>query len=168
MDTLEIPNESAEELYEDAPCGYLSCAHDGTLLRANATLLRWLGYTREEVVGSRTFTSFLTLPGRVFYETNLGPLLHMQGFANEIALDLLCKDGARLPALLNCKRVQSAAGSWLRVSVFDASDRRRYERELLLERRRAEQAAHAKAEFLATVSHEVRNHLHSISAVSQL
>ncbi|HEX6244892.1 MAG TPA: PAS domain-containing sensor histidine kinase, partial [Polyangiales bacterium] len=168
MDTPQIPEESVEELYEDAPCGYLSCAEDGSVVRANATLLGWLGYTRDEVVGKRSFISFLTLPGRVFHETNLAPLLHMQGFVNEIALDLLCKDGSRLPALLNCKKVQSGNACSLRFSVFDASDRRRYERELLLERRRAEQAAQAKAEFLATVSHEIRNHLHSIAAVSQL
>jgi signal transduction histidine kinase len=65
--------------------------------------------------------------------------------------------------------VSTASGeSYTRFSVFNASDRRRYERELLLERRRAEQAAKAKAEFVATASHEIRNQLHSIAAATEL
>lgn len=167
-DTPVVPEQSAAELYEDAPCGYLCCDAAGRVLRINTTLLRWLGYGREDVVGARSFTSFLTLPGRVFHETHFAPLLHMQGYVEGIALDLACKDGTTLPALLNCKQVAHAGTYYRRFSVFNASDRRRYERELLLERRRAEQAAKAKAEFVATASHEIRNQLHSISAASQL
>ena len=37
--------QSAEDLYENAPCGYLSAAPDGTIVRVNGTFLRWTGYT---------------------------------------------------------------------------------------------------------------------------
>ena len=36
--------DSAEDLYENAPCGYLSTLLDGQIAKVNATLLGWLGY----------------------------------------------------------------------------------------------------------------------------
>lgn len=33
------PEDSAEELYDAAPCGFLSTAMDGTVVKVNATLL---------------------------------------------------------------------------------------------------------------------------------
>ena len=38
--------DSAEELYEQAPCGYLSTLMDGTIAKINTTLLEWLGLSR--------------------------------------------------------------------------------------------------------------------------
>jgi sigma-B regulation protein RsbU (phosphoserine phosphatase) len=38
--------DSAEDLYENAPCGYLSTLLDGRIAKVNATLLRWLGHQR--------------------------------------------------------------------------------------------------------------------------
>jgi sigma-B regulation protein RsbU (phosphoserine phosphatase) len=35
--------DSAEELYEQAPCGYLSTLMDGTIAKVNTTLLEWWG-----------------------------------------------------------------------------------------------------------------------------
>lgn len=166
----QLPGESAEELFESAPCGYLSTAWDGTILRVNRTLLSWLGYERDELLGKRRFVNLLNMPGKVFHETHYIPLLRMQGFAHELALDLVARDGVRLATLVNATLVRDPDGKpwYVRISVFNATDRRRYERELLIERRKAEQAAKVKAEFLATASHEIRNQLHAIAAVTQL
>ena len=46
---------------------------------------------RQTLVGT-CFQDLLTVGGRVFYDTHFGPLLHMQGFVNEIAFDLKCAD----------------------------------------------------------------------------
>jgi PAS domain S-box-containing protein len=148
----------------------LCTAPDGTILRVNRTLLSWLGYARDELLGTRRFVDLLTLSGKVFHETHYAPLMHMQGFAHEIALDLVAHDGGRLPTLLNSTLVKDPSGApwYVRTTVFNATDRRKYEREILLERRKAEQATKVKAEFLATASHEIRNQLHAIAAVTQL
>jgi signal transduction histidine kinase len=90
----------------------------------------------------------------------------MQGFANEVAFDLVRADGGRLPVLVSSVQKTDAAGEPLlhRTTVFDATDRRRYERELLLARRKAEEAARAKADLLAMIGHDVRNPLAAILA----
>jgi PAS domain S-box-containing protein len=170
MPPQEVPCESVEELFENAPCGYLTTTSDGTIWRMNRTLLGWLGYAREDLLGKRRLVDLLTTPGKVFHETHYAPLLYMQGWAHEIALDFVRRDGSRLPALLSSTLVRKDSGEpwYVRTSVFNATDRRKYERELLLERREAEQAAKVKAELLAMASHEIRNQLHAITAVTQL
>jgi sigma-B regulation protein RsbU (phosphoserine phosphatase) len=140
-----LVEDSPEDLYDHAPCGYLSAKADGTIVKINQTFLTWTGYPREELVGRRRFQELLTVGGRIYYETHYGPLLQMQGEARQIAVDIVCADGRRLPALVNS--VLSKEGL-IRTAVFDATDRRAYERELLDARRRAE-ASEARARLLA-------------------
>ena len=128
-------------MYEDAPCGYISAAPDGELVKVNQTLLRWTGYAREELLGRR-FQDLLTPGGRIYHETHYAPLLRMQGAVREIALDLVCADGRRLPVLVNSVLRSGDDGQPLlvRTTVFDATHRRRYERELVLAREREREA----------------------------
>jgi len=134
--------ETAEELYESAPCGYLSTLPDGTVVRANQTFLTWIGMERQELVGRKCFQDLLSIGGRIFYDTHFAPLLRMQGFVNEIAFDLTCANGRQLPVLANTVQKLDAAGRPMvhRITLFNATDRRTYERELLLARRKAEDA----------------------------
>ncbi|MFC8228967.1 PP2C family protein-serine/threonine phosphatase [Streptomyces sp. NPDC057287] len=137
--------DSAEELYEAAPCGYLSTLMDGTIAKANARLLGWLGLDRESVVGRKRFADLLTVGGKLYHETHFAPLLRMQGELHGIALEIKAADGARLPVLISSQIKYSSEGEPLliRTTVFDASDRRAYEEELL---RRSQEAQRARAE----------------------
>ncbi|HVL71804.1 MAG TPA: ATP-binding protein [Beijerinckiaceae bacterium] len=164
--------ESAEELYEGAPCGYLTTLPDGRIVRVNRTFLDWTGHDRERLLQAR-FTDLLDTPGKIFHETHYAPLLQMQGFANEIAFDLVRADGRKLPVLVNTVQKRDADGrpALRRTTVFNATDRRRYERELLDARRRAEQAAaelKALSETLAQrVEAEVAERLKAEEALRQ-
>ncbi|MGW5925576.1 PP2C family protein-serine/threonine phosphatase [Streptomyces anulatus] len=135
--------DSAEELYEQAPCGYLSTLMDGTIAKANATLLEWLGLERSRVVGRMRFTDLLTVGGRLYHETHFAPLLQMTGEVSGIALDLKTAGKQRMPVLVTSKVKTSQDGEPLliRTTVFDARDRRAYEQELLRGRQAAEEAA---------------------------
>ena len=142
--------DSAEDLYEHAPCGYVSTAPDGLILKANQTLLALTGFEAGALVGRRRFVDLLTVGGRIYHETHYAPMLHMQGTAREIAFDLVCADGRRLPVLVNAvlERDRSGAPLMIRTAVFDATHRRAYERELLRAKRRAEESE-ARATALA-------------------
>ncbi|MDL5199211.1 SpoIIE family protein phosphatase [Streptomyces sp. ALI-76-A] len=134
--------DSAEELYESAPCGYLSTLMDGTIAKINATLLGWLGLEREAVVGRMRFTDLLTVGGKLYHETHFAPLLRMQGEIGGIALEIKQADGARMPVLISSvvKRGSTGEPLLIRTTVFDARDRRAYEEELLRARKAAEEA----------------------------
>jgi len=131
-----------EELYDGAPCGLVSSRPDGTIEVVNRTLLGWLGYDRADLVGRRTFQSLLSTGGRIYYETHYSPLLLMQDEISEIAVDLQRRDGSRLPALVSSALRRDDAGSPLRIdtTVYGASSRRGYERELLAARQQAERS----------------------------
>jgi signal transduction histidine kinase len=156
--------EGLDEFIDGAPCGLLTVAADGSILMVNAVFAAWTGYRREELVGLRRFDELLTVAGRMYYETHLSPLLRLQGFVHEIALDIVCQDDHLLPIFVNAVEKPAANGTveLVRVAVFAAVERRAYERELLLARRNSEQAAKAKADFLAMFAHEIRNPLAAV------
>jgi phosphoserine phosphatase RsbU/P len=189
--------EDLQDLYENAPCGYLSLRADGRIAKANQTFCRWTGYAQDDLIGKRLL-DFLNIAGRIFYETHFAPLLRMQGFFNEVALDLIKKDGEPFPVLVNATERTNAEGKpqFIRLTVFNATDRRRYERELLkardelkklagtLEQRVAEETterlrsdialksqreeAQLREQFIAVLGHDLRNPLASILAGTRL
>lgn len=185
--------EDLEDLYENAPCGYLSLRPDGRIAKANQTFCHWTGYAPNELIGKRLH-DLLNVAGRIFYETHFAPLLRMQGFFNEVALNLVKKEGDSFPVLVNAAERTDANGKpqFIRLTVFNATDRRRYERELLkardelktlsetLEKRVAKavaaqlrsdsaltlqrEEAKLREQFIAVLGHDLRNPLASISA----
>jgi PAS domain S-box-containing protein len=162
--------ESAEDLYEHAPCGYLSTLPDGTIVRINQTLLDWTGYTRAALVHATRVQSLLTIGSRMYYETHYAPLLRMQGTVNEIAFEIRGADGRVLPVIVNSVQRVDEYGEPIfnRITLFNSTDRRRYERELLLARRKAEQTAKDKADLLSMLSHDIRNPLNAVMGIVQL
>ena len=171
---------SGWDLWEDAPCGLLIAAPDGTVLRANATISRWLGYELAELIDHKRFTDLMPIGARVFLQTHWTPLLQMQGSVSEVQLDLLHKDGHRVPMMLSAIRRQRNGAMQDEIALLRATDRKLFERELIAARARAEAAAselelaqsrlrlanaalaiedRRKDEFLATLAHELRNPL---------
>jgi len=133
--------DDAEALYDRAPCAYLSTTPDGVVVKVNQTFLTWTGLTREDVVGRR-FAGLLGAGGRIYHETHFAPMLRLQGSVREMALDVIRADGELFPVVVNAVLDSGPDDAPLvvRVAMFDATERRQYERELLLARRTAEEA----------------------------
>ena len=145
-----LADDDPAELYENAPCGYLSTLPDGTIIKANATFLAWTGYDRDALIGRRRFQDLLVTGDRIFYQTHAAPMLLMQGMLREIAVQVIGTSGSRLPMLMNAllKRGEDGQPVVVRTVLFDASERLGYERELISARRRA-QESEARARVLA-------------------
>ncbi|MCC2548209.1 PAS domain-containing sensor histidine kinase [Hymenobacter sp. BT175] len=172
---LRLTAENVEELYEYAPCGYCSCLPDGTLVKLNQTLLGWLHYTRTELVAHRTFQELLSIGGRLHYETYCAPLLLLQGEVREISYQLRRRDGSRLSVLLNAQLLRDPLGNPLlvRITLFDITERQKYEQELLRAKSQAEEQGRqlaraneqliAKNEQLTRINQDLDNFVYTAS-----
>lgn len=57
---LKEKSERIYDLYNNAPCGYLSVKKGGLIIDINDTFLHWLSYSREEVIDKMLFTELIT------------------------------------------------------------------------------------------------------------
>jgi phosphoserine phosphatase RsbU/P len=146
-------DDDPEALYDRAPCGYVSATPEGTIIKVNQTFLDWTGHQRRDLVGRRSFVDLLTAGGRIYHETHYRPLLQMQGKVREIALDIVTANGTRLPVLLNSVLELDPDGNpvVIRTAIFDATERRGYERELMSAKQRAEEAEGRARALLETL-----------------
>ena len=167
-----LPTEDLADLYESAPCGYISLSPDARIVKANQTLAAWLDRPQDELIGKH-FHELLSFGGRIAFETHLAPMLRLQRSVEELALDLLRADGAKIPVIANAAEKRDADGRHLftRLTLFKAVERRSYERNLLEARTKAEAATGAEQEtavlreqFIAVLGHDLRNPLAALAA----
>ena len=86
---MDVPRiDDFADMFDNAPCGYVTLLPNGRVQRVNQTLLSWTGHTAEQMTGER-FSDFLNMAGRIYFETHIAPLLRMQGFINEFAIDMV-------------------------------------------------------------------------------
>ena len=162
----EIIRAAAEikELYDKAPCGYLSVDAGINLCNINQTLLQWLGYTAEEVIGKMKYEDLLTPESRevhlrTFEQVFAGYLTN--GYVNDLEYEFMRKDGTSFPAIVNSVAVLDAGGNFVksRTTVFDHTEMKKATAQL--------KAANKDLEsFSYSVSHDLRAPLRAINGYS--
>jgi sigma-B regulation protein RsbU (phosphoserine phosphatase) len=165
-----------EDMFENAPCGLITLMPNGRIERVNRTLLSWSGHTADQLAGKR-FSDFLNMAGRIYFETHIAPLLRMQGFFNEFAIDMMTATGEPLQMIANASEGRDSTGKavFVRLALIKATDRRRYEHQLLEARDVANRTladerltAELREQFIAVLGHDLRNPLASISAGARI
>jgi two-component system, sensor histidine kinase and response regulator len=165
---LRKSGEEISDLYNNAPCGYHSLDMNGTVIRINDTELQWLGYSRDEILG----TKFIDLirPGcrAIFHESF--QRLKEQGSVKNVEFDMVRQDKSLLPILLNASAVTDPAGHFVmtRSIVFDMTERKLTEEAMRVAKETAEEANRAKSEFLANMSHEIRTPMNGVIGMTEL
>jgi PAS domain S-box-containing protein len=128
-----------EDLLSNSPCALASLSIDGTVEWSNPSFQRLTGLTAP----GASFFAALSRAGGIFYETQLVPVILLRGFVKEVALDLVRGPEDRVPVFLsaNVRCAADGAASGIRIALFEATERRLYERDLLEARKSAEQLA---------------------------
>jgi PAS domain S-box-containing protein len=134
-------------LYDELPSGCLSFTPEGTILAVNKTFAKWIGETKEGLV-SKNAKSLLSKASLLYYNLFLDPLFRIQGFVEEINLQFLSKEGS-FDVLFNGRSYKDKSGTTVLIiaSVVKIGDRKKYEVELLTEKRIAEEQQ-SKLQFL--------------------
>lgn len=167
-----MTDERAREAYEGAACGLLTLDAKGRIELANRLLAEWTGVATEALIG-RPFQDLFAVGSKLFLQTQWWPLLEMQGSVAEVQLELARPDATTMPVLVNAVRRPNRCAD---IAIFVAADRRKYERELLDARRRAEELLETVAlreaelreraafaeQLIGIVSHDLRNPLNAI------
>ena len=88
------------DFLETSLCGYVTASPDGIISEVNSRFCQWVGYDKKYIIGKK-FSDFLSIGGKIYFETHLAPLLRMQHYFDEIALELCNREGQKLPVLVN-------------------------------------------------------------------
>jgi PAS domain S-box-containing protein len=126
--TAELENAYKElsDIYNNAPCGYHSLDKDGYFVKINNTELKWLGYTKDEIIGKKKFRDLVTDEGVEKFEMNYPGFLE-QGFVHDLEFDMIKKDGSPLTILLSATAIYDDDHNFLisRSTIFDISNRKK-------------------------------------------
>lgn len=130
---LQQSLDEVNDLYDNAPCGYLSADSTITIININQTLLNWLGYTREEVVGKMHYADLLSPATRQGFLDSFEKVFEnfiSQGYLNNLSFEFVRKDGTVFPVIVNSEAVFNDAGVFVRTrtTIFDDTERQHSEK----------------------------------------
>ncbi len=116
-----------KDLYDKAPTGYHSLNAEGCYVNINQTLLNWLGYTQEEILG-HSIKEFLTPESFETFKQNF-PNFKRLGHIHDLEMEFIRKDGSTFLALVNATAVYDEHGNYLvsRSTVIDITQRKKIE-----------------------------------------
>jgi PAS domain S-box-containing protein len=161
--TLGTADRPYRVLVESMNEGALTLSADGIILYCNPRFARLLALPREQVT-ARALREFVSDADRSAWDT----LLRIAGrTAGEAELQLLRDDGTVVPVHLTVSPLPLEGAAAICALVLDLTERRHYE-ELRTAQAALREADRRKDEFLAILSHELRNPLAPITNALQV
>ncbi|WP_207510845.1 hybrid sensor histidine kinase/response regulator [Longitalea luteola] len=166
---IERISAEIQDLYNNAPCGYHSLDGDARIIAINDTELKWLGYTRDEVVGKLYIYDILDEATARSVRENFSNFKRT-GSVRERRLTMRTKSGTTFPVVLNSVAVYDSEGNYVssRSTIFDITEQQKAETALKEARRQAIESANVKEQFLANMSHEIRTPINSVIGFTNL
>jgi PAS domain S-box-containing protein len=150
---LQKSSAEIHDLYNNAPCGYHSLDKDGLIVQINDTELRWLGYTRDEVVGRLRITDIFTAESVEVFRNEF-PGFMERGWVNDLEFDVVRKDDSIMHILLNATAIYDDDGQYLksRSTLFDITDLRQAQQAVVESEGRYRLLAENIADMIMTFS----------------
>ena len=170
-------HQYTDDFFDQSLSGFLIADEKNIIIHSNIRLANWLGTTIAELKG-RHFSDLLSIGSKIYYETHLRPLLRMQGFFDEILIEVYDASGKRLKVLLNAveRKNEDGVASRIYYTLVRAANRVQYEQNLQYAKTIAEMELEAekanvllREQLIAVLGHDLRNPLGAIGmAVSLL
>src|SRR6185436_1897914 len=102
LEMIKIRSDAIMDLFNNAPCGYHSVNRDLIIIEMNDTELKWLGYTRNEVIGKLSVLDLMTEDSKRIAEYHRKKIFAKRYESiQDLELRYKRKDGSVFPVLLN-------------------------------------------------------------------
>lgn len=153
-DRLRVSAQELQDLYDRAPCGYHSIDVNGVFTNINDTELAWLGCGRNELVGKKRISEFMTAESKERFKATF-PQFIAAGHIENVEFELVGKDGAIRQVSANATAINDSVGNFVksRSVLHDISELKKIHNELM--QLTAEQQAMLDNELVGIV--KVRN-----------
>jgi PAS domain S-box-containing protein len=169
---LEVVSDRNASTVNSALDAIIAVNTDGVIVEFNPAAARIFGYTRNAAVGARL--DELIVPERYREPHRRGMERYKKTGqkhvidAGRVEMSALRADGSEFPIELSLGVTQATEGQLIIAFLRDISQRVAQEKELRTARDEALEAAKAKSQFLAIMSHEMRTPLNGVMAVLDL
>jgi sigma-B regulation protein RsbU (phosphoserine phosphatase) len=169
---ISSSNTDFEAFYNQAPCGLFTFRTDGKIVHINKTLMTWLNADIEDVI-YKNFTDLLAPGGKLYYQLFVQPLLRMNHEVKEISFHF-STNSCDFHCLFSAVTFEKDEEGELlyAATVYQVTDRKRYEMELLKKKQQADMEKEIKELTLKEVafdqSHLVRAPLANILGLTAL
>ncbi len=169
-DVIQLQTDS-EMFFQESLSGFLIADAKNKIIRCNKRVASWMEDSSEELVGKR-FSDLLSIGSKIYFETHLSPLLKMQGFFDEILVELSSASGKKLNILINATEHKNSENITQNIyyTLLKASDRVQYEQNLQYAKSVAEKELETEREnlllreqLIAVLGHDLRNPLGAIT-----
>ncbi len=164
--TLIASEVSYRRLFETARDGILILNSEGQIVDANPFITEILGYTREELLGKELWQ--IGVFGDIQASRDSSEQLQREGYVRYEHLPLRTKDGRAAEVEFISNVYQIDGRRVFQCNIRDITERRRMERQILQQTEELQDADRRKDEFLAMLSHELRNPLTPIASAAYL
>jgi PAS domain S-box-containing protein len=118
------------DLFNNAPCGYQATNKDGIIIEINETLLHWLGYTRNEIIGKMSARDLLSKESQSVFSYYF-PRIRSGEITSvyDVEVTYLRKDKSPIAMVANSIAQYEDDGEFLytRTSLFDITLRKQVE-----------------------------------------
>ncbi len=160
---------TTSKFYNNAPIGYHSVDANANIVHINDTELQWLGYSREELIGTpysllRHLNELPEEHKQLFEEFKKGALV------KNLPVQLYKKDGTTLHVLITSIPMFDSKGvfNMSRSFVLDVTEQKRLEDELKKANEELFHLNQEKNRFIGIASHDLQNPISAIMMTTEL
>ncbi len=145
--SLQEAQRRFRDFFENAPIGFHIFGPDQIIMDINAAELQMIGYTKNEIVGKKTWADLILPEQKTEFKKHWHDII-TKGQVRNLNYILVHKDGHQIDVLLNASARFDGKGNLIntRGSVLNITERKRLEKEFLniieRERRRIGQELH--------------------------
>jgi len=117
----QLELDEYKSIYNESPCGYHSLNENNIFIKINDTLLKWLGYTREEIIDKKKITDILSPHDIINFRKN--SLIFKKPGNIKNKFNFVRKDKSVMPVIVDSVDIFDTFGNFCsnRSTVFDVT-----------------------------------------------